>query len=560
MKTFHAKSHGVQVDSNIPENLNENGNERDRERERGAPGGPATNTTQTQGGIREHKPYESRTKNRTDDRKKNNREVIHTAKSTKQRKTALKNSPGHKTLNVITINPDSLVNNDRLRETVGRMNKKLIHIACIQETHICKNITKWVENYRFINIAAKEERTEQNAKKYTGGVGMLIEQNLAEHIISIESEDGRILKVTLDNTEVPNSKPLTIICTYAPHSGYRCKDRRTHWNMVNKWIESVPRRRLLIWCADANGQIAKDDKDDDKIEGPYTNATYTEKGNGESLYRTCKKNALRPMNTWRENGKNGKGDGERDYTTWTSPDGKTRRQIDYIMVRKEHQNAVNECQTIRGWRGNYNQQRQHAVVGAKINMSWALNYLHNNRQTSKQINGEIKYDRNALNNGKAEMEKWAEEEGEIQIDDEKKGDSEHIWGRIEEKLQNMITTKFPPTNKTTKTKDESWARGEEKEQLIRANKNTNTIQKAIEKNDKNTYNYCRKLTLLRTIIAWREVAKYSKCNNIYWARKEIINIGGNTGNKKELEETGRVKGRITRNTVTGSITNNKGYG
>ena len=71
-------------------------------------------------------------------RKRGNAEIIHSSLSHKLRDTALKNNPGHKTLNIVTINPDTLVQNNRPSHIIGEMNKKLVHIACIQETHLEK--------------------------------------------------------------------------------------------------------------------------------------------------------------------------------------------------------------------------------------------------------------------------------------------------------------------------------------------------------------------------------------------------------------------------------------
>ena len=221
------------------------------------------------------------------------------------------------------------------------------------------------------------------------------------------------------------------------------------------------------------------------------------------------------MNTWRT-GKGGEEGGEgndanADHTTWISPNGKIRRQIDYIIVRQRFQNSVHCCAAVKGWRGNYNQQRQHAVIRAKIKISWALNYLSRNNQQSRNINGTINYDKDALRNNKKEMETWAEAEGQINISDDKKYDNEHIWNAIKTKLQKMITTKFPPNkNSNKRKKNEEWARDNEKERLGNANQNTKKAQKRIEKIDKRTRNTQNRIQLYNAIIAWEIIANYSK--------------------------------------------------
>ena len=94
---------------------------------------------------------------------------------------------------------------------------------------------------------------------------------------------------------------------------------------------------------------------------PYTKALTAEKGNGEALERICRTNNLVPMNAWREQ----KGQ-EKDHIAWVSPDGKTKRQIDYVLVRDRHKNTVRAAGPIQSVRANRNQQRQHALIEMEI--------------------------------------------------------------------------------------------------------------------------------------------------------------------------------------------------
>ena len=57
-------------------------------------------------------------------RKCGNKEIIHSNLSRKLRDAALKNKPGRKTLNIVTINPDTLVQNNSLSHIIGEMDKK----------------------------------------------------------------------------------------------------------------------------------------------------------------------------------------------------------------------------------------------------------------------------------------------------------------------------------------------------------------------------------------------------------------------------------------------------
>ena len=65
---------------------------------------------------------------------------------------------------------------------------------------------------------------------------------------------------------------------------------------------------------------------------------------------------------------------QEQQTTWISPGGKTKRQIDYIMINHRYRNNVTRAWVMTENRANMTQQRQHAVL------------LHdNNAQTPTEI-------------------------------------------------------------------------------------------------------------------------------------------------------------------------------
>jgi len=542
MNPLTLQSHGVEADSKNPHQNTSIEEQKEREIERDAgvrepkcghtASGNVGHNTIAQQTQKKKEQDSNRNKSKIGtQRKKDNKRVIHSSQHTNTgRETTIKNKEGYKTINAITINPDTLKNNDNIKEIVNRMNKKLIHIACIQETHIRTNSDKWIENYKLYNAAAEKIQTtngNRNNVNYVGGVGILIEENLVEHVVCVRREGGRHIRVTLDNKDIKGSIPITILCSYAPHSGHRQGEKRMFWDTVGKWVEEIPQKHFLIWGIDANGQVKKMEQED--VIGPHTNGSAEEDENGRALHKICKDHNLKPMNTWkkgkwRKGGETGEGE-EDDNTTWTSPNGCTRRQIDYIIVRGRFQNAVNECQKVAGWRGNYTQQRQHAVARVKIQMSWALNYLHEGRGSKQGDGNTIKYDKIALKNGKNKMAEWAEREGELTIEKYDEAKNERIWGLLKLKMQNMITKNFPAKQKNDpRKKNEEWARANEKSELTEANQNAGRHQKEIEKIDQMDSKTRKRLTLLNTITAWKKMAELSKKGHVKWANTRVINL------------------------------------
>ena len=75
------------------------------------------------------------------------------------------------------------------------------------------------------------------------------------------------------------------------------------------------------------------------------------------------------MNTWKQQQKNAN---ETEYATWTHPNQKIVRQIDYILVNQRYRNCVTNCKSIRKWYANPNLEgQQHNVTRLDFQLSLA---------------------------------------------------------------------------------------------------------------------------------------------------------------------------------------------
>ena len=92
-----------------------------------------------------------------------------------------------------------------------------IHIAAIQETHIPKDYNYKYNGYRIITSASKNTTGNNTNGMTRGGVAIMIHQEMEQYISNINRIDHRIMTVTLQDT--PKDIPITIVVTYAPHTG-----------------------------------------------------------------------------------------------------------------------------------------------------------------------------------------------------------------------------------------------------------------------------------------------------------------------------------------------------
>ena len=138
---------------------------------------------------------------------------------------------------------------------------------------------------------------------------MMIHESIQQNIIQIKRQSSRAIRVTLDQEKA--KMPIQVISTYAPHSGHKEETRQQHWKDVNELLNKTSKRHLIIWGADANGQIGNNEQNKEReqankakrtkhIIGPYTKRKCIGKGNGTDLYRTCKQQQMIPMTTWKK--------------------------------------------------------------------------------------------------------------------------------------------------------------------------------------------------------------------------------------------------------------------
>ena len=147
------------------------------------------------------------------------------------------------------------------------------------------------------------------------------------------------------------------------------EELRQHWREVKQILNKARKRHPIIWSADENGQIGRKDEmvktkqasrghSSGKIIAQCARAESTEKGNGAKLLRICQRQQTIPMTTWEmpkiaQRGKRKrkklkenmtKENGTTKYmtntTTWTIPDGNTRRQLGYFAINAKRRNKT----------------------------------------------------------------------------------------------------------------------------------------------------------------------------------------------------------------------------
>ena len=86
----------------------------------------------------------------------------------------------------------------------------------------------------------------------------MIHESIQRNIIQIKRQSSRAIRVTLDQGKA--IMPIHVISTYAPHSGHSEETRQQHWQDVQELLNKTSKQHLIIWGADANGQLGNRNK------------------------------------------------------------------------------------------------------------------------------------------------------------------------------------------------------------------------------------------------------------------------------------------------------------
>ena len=175
----------------------------------------------------------------------------------KERMALINMKHGLRTTNIASLNPDSTKEEQMQRDIIKDLTRNKIHIAAIQETHIDQDRDYLIDNYRIITAAATKS-AETGAVQ--GGTAIMVHGGLQTYITQITRQRSRVLRVTLGRYE--SKIPIHIIPTYAPHNGHAAAERRQRWEEDKEILNKARKRHMVIWCADANGQLGRDKEDE----------------------------------------------------------------------------------------------------------------------------------------------------------------------------------------------------------------------------------------------------------------------------------------------------------
>lgn len=162
------------------------------------------------------------------------------------------------------------------------------------------------------------------------GVGLLISQPLLQCLESYEAVSPRMITARFKMKDCI----LNVIQVYAPTSAHSEEESDEFYDALQLHIQKCHKKESLIIMGDCNAKIGKAHHLWNPTIGRFGIGEVNSRG--EKLLEFCTLHKLAICNTFFQHKETRK-------ATWTSPCGKYRNMIDFIITQQENQNKILNC-------------------------------------------------------------------------------------------------------------------------------------------------------------------------------------------------------------------------
>lgn len=167
------------------------------------------------------------------------------------------------------------------------------------------------------------------------GVGLIIAGKLRNSLISWKPTSDRIITARL----YTRIRKVTIIQCYAPTEAADQADKEEFYIQLSSVMNEIPRTDIKILMGDFNAKVGSDTTASSAV-GQYGLGS-APNNNGERLISLCQENNMKIGGTLFPHK-------DIHKYTWTSPDGRTRNQIDHICISHRWKQSLLDVRTRRG--------------------------------------------------------------------------------------------------------------------------------------------------------------------------------------------------------------------
>ncbi|KAK3515953.1 hypothetical protein QTP86_004679, partial [Hemibagrus guttatus] len=242
-------------------------------------------------------------------------------------------------------NVRTLYQTGKLVQTVNEMNRYNLDLLAITEARWTQTGKQKLNTGELIIWSGRKDDNHDE------GVALIINKKQANALLQWKPISERLLYVRMNSRYIK----LSILVAYAPINAAAEEDKDQFYSTVQAALEDIPGHDVLLLMGDFNARVGSNNLDRERIMGRHGEGECTE--NGERLIDLCEENNLVIGGTLFQHKTIHK-------LTWTSPDGKTRSQIDHIIINGKWRRSLQDVRVMR----HADAGSDHNLVVAKLTL------------------------------------------------------------------------------------------------------------------------------------------------------------------------------------------------
>ena len=323
------------------------------------------------------------------------------------------------------------------------MTKRGIDIMGISETH-------WTGQ-------GKVELAEGDTIIYSGrdddehrqGVGILMSKKASRALTDWTPVSERIIQARYHSQHIK----LTVVHVYAPTEDAEEQVKNKFYMRLQEVLDTRNKHDMLIVTGDMNAKVGDDNEGYERVMGRHGLGKCND--NGERLREMCDLNELVITGTRFPHK-------DIHKATWVSPDGRTKNQIDHVLINKRFRNSVNDTRVYRA-----------ADIGSDHYLVCTTIKLRLKTQPKEKKNNRVKYDTAKLKEKdilktftiqlRNRYQVLEEEAPEVEEDEEVERDSERMERAYVEVAEAVLGR--PRKKKKPWISEKSWKLVEQRENI-----------------------------------------------------------------------------------------------
>lgn len=179
----------------------------------------------------------------------------------------------------------------------------------------------------------------------TGGVGILVKEELCEKVVEIHRTNDRIMTMVL----VFGEEVVRVISVYGPQSGRPVDEKQLFYDELSVALDLKSSGEMVLCMGDFNAHVGKDINGFEGVHGG--NGVGERNLEGRMLLEFCDEKELCVANTWFK---------KKEERKVTFRSGENKTEIDFVLVAKDQRKYLRDVKVIPG-------ELQHGLIVVNIN-------------------------------------------------------------------------------------------------------------------------------------------------------------------------------------------------